>query len=81
MPSLGSSFIATGRLSDPSHNAAAVDFDTRVTDTTTGLFGSAFIGNGVAGSTPPVVTFKLATEVGRALRLTGSLHLGVEARA
>jgi hypothetical protein len=35
----------------------------------------------VAGATPPSVTFTLATEVGRALQLAGSLDLGVEARA
>jgi hypothetical protein len=79
--SLASDFIATGRPSDPSHNGAAVDYTGTVTDTTTGAKGVGFIGNGVAGTTPPSVTFTLATEVGRALQLSAELDLGVEARA
>jgi len=79
--SLGSDFVATGRQADPSHNGASVDFDGSVTDSITGTTRGVFIGNGVAGATPPMVTFTLATEVGRVLSLTGDLNLGVEARA
>jgi len=79
--SLASDFIATGRPADPSHNGASADYTGTVTDTTTGAKGFAFIGNGVAGTTPPSVTFILATEVGHALQLSAELDLGVEARA
>ncbi len=79
--SLASDFIATGRAADPTHNGATAEFNGTVTDTTTGSKGVAIIVNGVAGATPPSVTFKLETEVGRALQLTGKLELGVEARA
>ena len=78
---LSSDFMDTGRLADPTHNGASVEFNGTAKDTTSGAFVKAVIVNGSAGTTPWVVFQTLHTAVGRVIDLTGNLDLGVIARA
>jgi len=70
--SLASDYFTSG-VRGTGKNGASNAFDGFVQDQTTLVKSGAFIGNGVAGTTPSTVLFTLNTAVGRTVTLSGLL--------